>query len=126
CGRNRLEPGRTWRWISLHMIAAFIFSGAYVTVSSWLLTGERSVQTGQILTFSYLVKKLAIHYCVMNLMMYWIVVLGHLGWHYYQRFRERELHTAELQRELIEAKLDALRMQLNPHFLFNTLHAVSA
>src|SRR2546423_12618031 len=52
--------------------------------------------------------------------------LGLLGWLYYRRYRERELHTAELQRELVEARLEALRMQLNPHFLFNTLHAVSA
>jgi LytS/YehU family sensor histidine kinase len=58
--------------------------------------------------------------------MYWFIVICHEGWHYYQSFRERELHAAELQHELVEAKLAALRMQLNPHFLFNTLHAVSA
>lgn len=33
---------------------------------------------------------------------------------------------AHLQAQLAEARLDALRMQINPHFLFNTLHAVSA
>src|SRR5205085_1761092 len=37
-----------------------------------------------------------------------------------------EVEAAQLQRELVEARLDALRMQLNPHFLFNTLHAISA
>jgi two-component system LytT family sensor kinase len=34
--------------------------------------------------------------------------------------------SARLQAQLAEARLDALRMQINPHFLFNTLHAVSA
>jgi two-component system, LytTR family, sensor kinase len=126
CGRNRFEPGRTGRWIAAHLGAALVFSAIWIAMSSWLVAGERSVQTGQILTFTYLVKKLAVHYCVMNLLMYWLVVLGHLGWDYYQRLRERDVQTAELQRELVEAKLDALRMQLNPHFLFNTLHAVSA
>jgi len=53
-------------------------------------------------------------------------VFGQLGWDYYGRYRERELEAAELQRELVEARLEALRMQLNPHFLFNTLHAISA
>jgi LytS/YehU family sensor histidine kinase len=46
-----------------------------------------------------------------------------------QRAREAvELarQTAALQAQLSDARLDALRMQLNPHFLFNTLHAVSA
>ena len=47
------------------------------------------------------------------------------------RVRERETvklqaHAAQLQAQLADARLEALRMQLNPHFLFNTLHAVSA
>lgn len=37
-----------------------------------------------------------------------------------------ERRATALQAQLAEAKLDALRMQLNPHFLFNTLHAISA
>ncbi len=126
CAKNRLESGKTGKWIIRHLGAAVVFSAAYVTMSSWLLAGERSVQTGEMLRFTELWKKLAIHYSVMNLMMYWMVVLGHLGWHYHQQFREREVQSAQLQRELVQAKLDALRMQLNPHFLFNTLHAVSA
>ena len=39
---------------------------------------------------------------------------------------ELEAHAAALEAQLSNARLDALRMQLNPHFLFNTLHAVSA
>jgi two-component sensor histidine kinase len=35
-------------------------------------------------------------------------------------------HTSHLQAQLAEARLDALRMQINPHFLFNTLHAISS
>src|SRR5437763_1958090 len=69
---------------------------------------------------------MAVDCVIMNLMIYWLVVLAHSGWHYYRHYREHEVVTAELQRELVEAKLEALRMQLNPHFLFNTLHAVSA
>jgi signal transduction histidine kinase len=37
-----------------------------------------------------------------------------------------EAHAARLQAQLADAQLTALRMQLNPHFLFNTLHAISA
>jgi two-component system, LytTR family, sensor kinase len=37
-----------------------------------------------------------------------------------------EAQTAQLQAQLADARLDALRMQINPHFLFNTLHAISA
>ena len=127
CGKNRLEPGRTARWVLSHLAAASVFSFLYVTLTAWLVAGEPSIMNpGQILTFSYLMKKMSLHYFATNLIMYWLVVFGHLGWVYYQCYRERAIAAADLQRELVEAKLAALRMQLNPHFLFNTLHAISA
>ncbi len=43
---------------------------------------------------------------------------------YYRRFRRRELEAAKLTASVTEARLDALRAQLQPHFLFNTLHAI--
>ncbi len=45
---------------------------------------------------------------------------------YYRRYREREQAAEQLARGLTEARLQALKMQLQPHFLFNTLNAVSA
>jgi len=45
---------------------------------------------------------------------------------YYQRFREREQTASRLEAQLVEARLQALQMQLNPHFLFNTLNSVSS
>ncbi len=44
---------------------------------------------------------------------------------FFLRYQERRAHAARLQTQLTRARLDALRMQLNPHFLFNTLHAIS-
>lgn len=44
---------------------------------------------------------------------------------YYGRYREREALSAQLQARLTDAQLHALRAQLNPHFLFNTLNAVT-
>jgi len=45
---------------------------------------------------------------------------------FFLRDRRRQQHEVRLQAQLAEARLEALRMQINPHFLFNTLHAVSA
>ena len=126
-GRNPLEPNHTGRWVAIHFGAAAVFSAVYIVFTSWLVSGEPSVMhPGQILTFSYLIDRYWLHYAALYLVMYWVVVFGHSGWHYYHRFREREVAAARLQSELVEARLDALRMQLNPHFLFNTLHAISA
>jgi len=44
---------------------------------------------------------------------------------YYTRFREREGHAAQLEAQLAQAQLQALKMQLHPHFLFNTLNGVA-
>jgi signal transduction histidine kinase len=47
-------------------------------------------------------------------------------WQYQRRVRERERELAGLGQQLVEAQLSALRMQLNPHFLFNTLNTISS
>jgi len=44
---------------------------------------------------------------------------------YYDEARERESQQARLSTQLAEARLSALRMQLSPHFLFNTLNAIT-
>jgi LytS/YehU family sensor histidine kinase len=44
----------------------------------------------------------------------------------YSQLKHEKLRTAKLERDWVRARLQALRMQLNPHFLFNTLNAVVA
>ena len=56
---------------------------------------------------------------------YWMVIgLSH-GIDYYRKYRERELRASQLETRLAQSRLDALRMQLHPHFLFNTLNSIS-
>jgi len=57
---------------------------------------------------------------------YWTAVLGFLVWDYAARTRSEAVRRAELERSLAEARLGALQSQLSPHFLFNTLNAISA
>src|SRR5881628_1002871 len=45
---------------------------------------------------------------------------------YYQNFRASELAQSSLKTQLVQAQLRALKMQLHPHFLFNTLHSISS
>ena len=61
-----------------------------------------------------------------NLLVYAsILSLGYM-WEYYRRNQRDRLKTSELEARLAEARLEALRNRLNPHFLFNTLHTVLA
>src|SRR5215471_13711980 len=45
---------------------------------------------------------------------------------YYSVLREQERHAAELETNLVRTKLQVLKTQLRPHFLFNTLHSIAA
>ena len=54
-----------------------------------------------------------------------IVLVAHAV-SYYRRFRERELRATQLEGQLAKAHLQRLKSQLQPHFLFNTMHSISA
>lgn len=61
-----------------------------------------------------------------HLMIYAIIVGIVLGGRAYRDLRDREVAAARLEAQLAEAETAALRAQLQPHFLFNTLNAISA
>jgi len=61
-----------------------------------------------------------------EMMTYWAIIAASHAFDYYRESQERALTTAQLQARLAEARLQALQRQLHPHFLFNTLHAISA
>ena len=61
-----------------------------------------------------------------QLLVYFAILATGYAREYFLRDQERQAHATQLQAQLAEARLDALRMQVNPHFLFNTLNAVSA
>ena len=70
---------------------------------------------------------------VNEFLVYTAVLAGGVARDYFLRYRARreetsrlQAHAAQLQAQLSDARLTALRTQLDPHFLFNTLHAVSA
>jgi len=60
----------------------------------------------------------------LNVILYWSIVGFQHGVNYYRKFEEREKLSAQLENQLAQARLSALKMQLHPHFLFNTLNAI--
>ena len=59
-----------------------------------------------------------------DLLVYAMVIGLCYAFDYYRKYREREFVTNRLEAQLARAQLDSLRMQLHPHFLFNTLNGI--
>jgi len=63
---------------------------------------------------------------VESMTIFWCAFFFFRGFGYYQQFREKEIVAAQLEAQLANAQIAALRMQLNPHFLFNTMNSISS
>jgi signal transduction histidine kinase len=61
-----------------------------------------------------------------DFLVYLAVFGAGLALNYYRKYQERQQQAARLEKQLAEARLEALRMQIHPHFLFNTLHTISS
>jgi two-component system LytT family sensor kinase len=63
---------------------------------------------------------------VNDIVVFWCAFLLFRGIGYYQKFRDNERVALSLEVQLANAQLSALRMQLNPHFLFNAMNSISS
>jgi signal transduction histidine kinase len=118
--RFRFEVGMWARSLSVHVAGSILFSLAYMVIRAGV--GQWQSQASFIEVFRPLLVK-TWHF---NLLIYWVIVAVSNAFDYYRKYRERELRASELEKGLAQAKLQALQMQLNPHFLFNTLHSISS
>jgi signal transduction histidine kinase len=59
-------------------------------------------------------------------LLYWSILAVSYAAEHYRRFREREVRAYQLETQLARAELQALKSQLQPHFLFNALHTIGS
>lgn len=123
--RIPLELADWKRRFTIHLAASVMFSLLWMVCRSFLLTPLQLTGRGPHGFWAAFTFALVATF-FFNVLIYWMIVsVGHTI-RLYRRDREREVRTAELETRLTQARLQALQMQLNPHFLFNTLHAISS
>jgi signal transduction histidine kinase len=116
--RFTFEPGRLGVALAVHLPAALVFG---------VVHGGIRALVGPFVDLSHPIpaQRIIVGQLLLAFLSYWIFVFLCQAWHNYVRYRERELRSSRLESQLAQAQLEMLRMQLHPHFLFNTLHAVS-
>ncbi|HYP07529.1 MAG TPA: histidine kinase [Bryobacteraceae bacterium] len=133
-----LAAGRRYRftrkrWLSrllLHSVFACAFAVVQICTHAFVLASFGmfpTVMKGFGVTFATLLV-MGFH---QNVMVYWTLLGAQFAFMYYLQYQQSErealrleLHASELKTQLAGARLSALKMQLQPHFLFNTLNAI--
>ena len=110
---------RTWRTAVPLMLA--VTSVCVVVKYSLLVPLERFLGLGEGVTIAGALSR----NFASESMAFWAVIGIIHAFEFNRRYREREIAAADLRTRLSEAQLEALRSQIHPHFLFNTLHSIS-
>ncbi len=123
--RFRIEGIQWPRTLVIHLAASILFSASWLVLRAGIEYWQSRAGDAPV-TFSAAFSRALFATFFINLLIYWVIVsVGHAV-EYYRRYQARGIRAAELEKRLAEARLEALQMQLNPHFLFNTLHAISS
>jgi len=125
-GRWPLELGSLKRALPVHVVAVVLLCAAHsvlVLIANWLIM--QPVHSLAEMQFNVLL----VYWWLRDLpfaALFYALILG-IGsaLDYYRKFRERQLRASQLEAQLAQAELQMLKMQLHPHFLFNTLNGIT-
>jgi signal transduction histidine kinase len=120
-------PLRSGRWlggIGFHLLMSLLLMAAYYLGRLWLYLQffHPKMETPGFWREAFLG---FYGHNLVDMAYYWgVLAFGH-GLEIYQKYKDQELKAAQLEARLVETELKALREQLRPHFLFNTLNTVA-
>jgi len=125
CRRFQFDRQSWRRSLPVHLVVGLCLSVVHGVLCALAAVFQGWV-TGVPTSFGGEVHKVLANRAHFNLAVYAVIVCAWHAWDYHRRYREREAQATELAARLAQAQLQALRMQLNPHFLFNTLNTISS
>jgi LytS/YehU family sensor histidine kinase len=110
-----------------HLILSISIAAAHQFISLSLYIGITWLTQGYLLdlfgvhSVSWIIKG-----TIPSFIQYWLIIALLWGYQYYQLKRIQELKLIRKDREIADAQFNALKMQLHPHFFFNTLNTISS
>lgn len=118
---NNLEDGSPLQIISSHLVAALVFSVSWVLFSGFI--AKSILQSAD---YAYYIGSITMGRIFAGLLFYVLLASIYYLFILFQRNRQKILHEAELQQQVRDAQLSALKSQINPHFLFNSLNSIAS
>ena len=120
----RPDSGGMRRWFAVHAVGTAVVSAANVLLIAAL--DHHFSPVVHAAGFPAALRGAVLGHLDMQVVLYWAVLGTAYMVEFVRRYRERDQDANELQQALARTQLEALRLQLNPHFLFNALNAVAA
>jgi len=114
-----------WKYIiSIHLFLSLFIGVVIYFLSSffYLLTGEITIE--EISITSYFASIISV--VDLNFLIYFSMISIVYSYYYFQKTQKTELEKTQLSQQLTNAKMNVLKYQLHPHFLFNTLNSISS
>ncbi|HLW78007.1 MAG TPA: histidine kinase, partial [Terriglobia bacterium] len=124
--RFPLERRHWGRRLAVHIPASFLFAALHMAIRLGIFPAAGLYTTLPAQPSWTLFKNMLSANAYDDIWMYGSLLAFSQLWNYYRKYQERELRASRLEAQLAQAQLQVLRMQLDPHFLFNTLHAISS
>ena len=113
------------RRVAVHFGLSLVFTEIYF----YLFTAMRAslgVTPWSSLHLSQIFSPSVIGWQIWSWLIYWVIAGAIQAYGYYERYMSSELRLEKLEHSFAEARLNSLRMQLDPHFLFNALNTISS
>ncbi|MEO5859458.1 MAG: histidine kinase [Pyrinomonadaceae bacterium] len=119
------DDGKWKASVPIHVVASIVVSLGILSVDSYVLPKLGYLSRLNPATYWDSYKILFFVNFHFSIAIYWGALAIHQAILNYRKYRERELQTSQLEARLAQSRLQVLKMQLHPHFLFNTLNAIS-